>query len=309
MSTALRSIPSLRSLGTAATLVACFAVAPDLEAQDYRHDQSWRRERAADGRLVSVEVRVDGHWAPLYGSGRSDERLYFQAERRKNYELRIRNLSGRRIGVLISVDGLNVVNGLRSSLSNNEPMYVLDPWERTTIRGWRTSLQDVRRFVFVDEEKSYAERTGQGNGDMGWIRVLAFEEERRYVRPWDGWYHDWDELAKRERDTKAKKQDSHAPSPEKGSADQNAQKGAPPTIERQDESRVTEESFPGTGWGDRRRDPVQRTTFDPVYVAADHLILRYEYASGLADLGIPLDWARLERRERGEPGFARAPGW
>ena len=57
-------------------------------------------------------------------------------------------------------------------------MYVLDPYEGAVIRGWRTSLDDVRQFVFVDEERSYAERTGQANGDMGWIRVLSFQRDR-----------------------------------------------------------------------------------------------------------------------------------
>jgi len=42
-------------------------------------------------------------------------------------------------------------------------------------------MRDVRRFVFVDEERSYAERTGQANGDMGWIRVLSFRERAPQV--------------------------------------------------------------------------------------------------------------------------------
>src|SRR4029077_10482385 len=100
---------------------------------------------------------VDGSTAPLYSKNGAWDRHYVQAFRGRNYSLVVRNNTGRRVGVLIAVDGLNVVNGRRSNLSNDEAMYVLDPYEQSTIRGWRTSLNDVRRFVFVDEERSYAE--------------------------------------------------------------------------------------------------------------------------------------------------------
>ena len=59
------------------------------------------------------------------------------------------------------------------------------------MRGWRTSLEDVRRFTFVDERGSYAARTGRANGKMGWIQAWAYRE--RYAArvspprpvPWD----------------------------------------------------------------------------------------------------------------------------
>ena len=41
----------------------------------------------------------------------------------------------------------------------------------------------------------------------------------------------------------------------------------------------------------------------------DHLVLRYEYASGLIALGIFPDGDRLRDRDRGELSFARPPRW
>src|SRR5262245_6992652 len=130
----------------------------------------------ADGSLVDVQILVDGRVTPLYFGPSGFERHYFQAFKGRSYSVALRNNTGRRIGVLLAVDGINAVNGERSRLASSEPMYVLDPWERTVINGWRSSLNDVRKFVFVDEERSYAERTNQANGDMGWIRVMAFNE-------------------------------------------------------------------------------------------------------------------------------------
>jgi len=166
-----------RSLALCAVIGLAAAPAARAERRDRfvvprETDTHW----TVDGQVVDVQVQVDGQTAPLYLRPGTFDRHYFQAFEGRNYSLVLRNTTGRRIGVLIAVDGLNVVNGERSELSRHEPMYVLDPYESAVISGWRSSLDEVRRFVFVDERRSYAERTGQANGDMGWIRVLAFRE-------------------------------------------------------------------------------------------------------------------------------------
>jgi hypothetical protein len=120
-----------------------------------------------EGRLVDVQVRVEGKPAPLLTGPGEDDRRYVQAFAGREYALVVRNTTGRRVAVVIAVDGLNVLTGDRSSLAADERKYVLDPYETATIRGWRTSLDEVRQFTFVDERRSYAERTGQANADMG----------------------------------------------------------------------------------------------------------------------------------------------
>jgi hypothetical protein len=255
----------------------------------------------ADGRLVDVRVLVNGHSAPLYTAPGRYDRSYFQAFRRQNYSLLLHNNTGRRVGVLIAVDGLNVISGDQSGLSRNEAMYVLDPYEETTINGWRTSLDEVRRFVFVDEEHSYAERTGQANGDMGWIRVLAFREQvspwdqiqkyRQPERPYGGQREDGPGLDQAPRAQAAPQIENMAPEQSKMYAD------------RQDESN------PGTGWGDRKSDHVSRTSFRPEANPVDRITLRYEYARGLAQLGIRVRGNRTWERDRGEMGFAQPPRW
>jgi hypothetical protein len=191
------------------------------------------------------------------------------------------------------VDGLNVVNGERSDLGNHEAMYVLGPWESATIRGWRTSLDEVRRFVFVDEERSYAERTGQSNADMGWIRVAAFREQR--LRVWNDMRGIYRDQAGNERGP----EDKQSARPES-----RAQSDVAPA--------PSADNFPGTGWGNRTSDPVQLTTFVAEPYATDQLTLRYEYASGLRALDI-IPWRarqdRLSERDLGTVGFAQPPRW
>jgi len=280
-----------------------------------RASSAW--QSSADGRLVDVEVLVDGSSAPLYWKSGAWDRRYFQAFRGRNYSLAVTNQTGQRVGVLIAVDGLNVVSGDRSSLTNTEPMYVLGPYERAVIRGWRTSLRDVRRFVFVDEEHSYAEGSGQANGDMGWIRVLSFRERAPQV--WIEPRRQSDDEGTPYGSREQQRDEAAAPKAEGGESGNGKQRApAPPT--HADEAKPQAESFrglqapapesnPGTGWGDRSWDPVERTVFLAAWSATDRITLRYEYASGLAALGIYPRTLRTWDRERGELSFARAPRW
>jgi hypothetical protein len=315
-----------------------FLLAPAAFAQG--HSREWweapRPDDTLEGRLVDVKIQVGGDDAPLYDSPRwNDDRSYFEAFKGRNYSIVLQNRTAQRIGVLIAVDGLNVVDGTQSHLGGDEAMYVLDPYEHTTIAGWRTSLDHVRRFVFVDEKRSYASRTGQANSDMGWIRVLAFREQLPWRTGWkrgdrderrrDGWGDEYslndapplpaapqsDGLGKAKDEARQPSNPSEQGSSGASKPDSNNEaREAPQSAQKSQPSALADKGFPGTGWGDRRYDPVHETRFLPDGAAVDHLVLRYEYASGLLALGIE-PWrgprySRLGERDR-EFGFAQPP--
>ena len=125
------------ALGTALAMMLGLALmSGQASAQAYQDNmhQTWRNTgwgTTADGRLVDVQVEIGGRATPLYMSSRNDSRLYFQAVKRSNYGVRLTNQTAQRVGVLLTVDGLNVINGNLSSQSRREPMYVLDPYEST----------------------------------------------------------------------------------------------------------------------------------------------------------------------------------
>ncbi len=309
---------------TLRTLPTALAIAGALLAGPARADWEWNQDNWAQGQAVNVQLQVDGGTAPLYLSPRGDARRYFEAFAGRNYAVVLRNTTGERLGVLISVDGLNAVSGQRSHLSPDEQMYVLGPWETTTIRGWRTSLDDIQRFVFVDEQRSYAERTGQANADMGWIRVLAFREQRAWWTPKPRLIYEdrghaevlgGSDRARGGAEPQACPPPAAAPAPgaalgemllPQARGEQKAQrKSAADGLARNDEGG----SFPGTGWGEHRSDPVQRVEFTAERHPTDALNFRYEYASGLQALGIRRHRDRLHERESGELGFAKPPRW
>src|SRR5262249_18676918 len=148
--------------------------------------QPWDRSEAP-GRLVGVSVEVEGRMAPLYTAADGSGRFYLEAREGARYAITVANRTGERLGAAVVVDGLNAISGQRESGAGR--MYILGPWEETTVRGWRTSLSEVQRFTFVDERGSYAVRSGKANGKMGWIEVNVYRERRPVVsRPW---LRDW----------------------------------------------------------------------------------------------------------------------
>ncbi len=252
---------------------------------------------AGPGSLVHVSVEVDGQTAPLYPSPDGSSRRYLEARRGSAYALRIQNRTAERLGVVVDVDGLNVISGLedRNARPRRSPgrMYVLDPWGETVVRGWRTSLEEVRRFTFVEEGESYAARSGKVSSKMGWIEIAVFREQRPYVARWP--------LQPRVRED--------APGAEPAAPE--AADSAEGSKRVEGRARALADGYPGTGWGRASDDRAQVVSFDPCPLAAESITLRYEYAAALRALGIlpspDLARDRLRERERGEWGFAAPP--
>jgi hypothetical protein len=259
------------------------------------------------GSWVRVSVEVDGRPAPLYAAPDGSGRRYLEARQGSSYAVHLQNRTGQRVGVALTVDGLNVISGVQGAPSRPTDgpgrMYILDPWGDTVVRGWRTSLSEIRRFTFVDESVSYAARTGQANPKMGWIELSVYRERRPYVRRWLP-------MEPRSRDEAARSSnDAEGSGKERAAAPQSAGEAS----ELAKDAARAPRSYPGTGWGSRDDDPAQIVSFDPEPAAAEMLVVRYEYASALRALGIlpRPDYGRdrLREREQGVWGFAAPPAW
>ena len=285
----------MRSLWTSAILATGVALAATASAHT-------RGLHEVAGPLVSVAVEVGGHPAHLYHATDGSGRYYLEAREGSPYVLHLTNRTRDRLGVVVTVDGLNAISGQRDR--GRGRMYVLRPWQTTTVRGWRASLDDVRRFTFVDEKASYAARSGKANSRMGWIEMKVFREKVRFERR----HYPHGEVRRRGAPAPGaageKSGRAESAGPAEPSADM-AESEAP-----QAKSRAR--SYPGTGWGSRAHDPVVVVDFDPARRPAQSTTLRYEYRGALVALGIlpsphtPRD--RLAERDRGD-GFAPPPLW
>ncbi len=175
-------------------------------------------------------------------------RSYLAAEKGARYEVRVRNTSGERLGIVIAVDGRNIINGRRSELSAAEPMYVLDAWGLQSYAGWRASLEAINEFYFTDWKDSYAEAFGDRTA-RGVIAIAVYRE----VSPPAAVYQP---DAKESRDRAADGQPANS---------------APPAAERS----------AGTGYGDRRVDRAVRVEFVAQSNPQSRHFIKYEWRETL----------------------------
>ena len=128
--------------------------------------------RAAAGDLVDLQVvdRETGETLPVW---RHAGRAYVAGPPHARYALRVRNNSGGRVLVVMSVDGLNILTG--ESAGYGQTGYVLNPYEAYDVTGWRKSDTEVAAFTFEAQAQSYAARTGRP-ADIGVIGLAAFRE-------------------------------------------------------------------------------------------------------------------------------------
>lgn len=127
---------------------------------------------AQAGRLVDLEVvnRSTGETLDSH-SYRGDR--YVAGNPGDRYSLRLVNRTGQRVLVVLSVDGVNVVSG--ETAAPDQSGYVLGPWERAEIAGWRKSQQDIAQFYFTALPDAYAARTGRPD-NVGVIGAAVFRE-------------------------------------------------------------------------------------------------------------------------------------
>ena len=163
------------------SLFSLLFLASNVQAKTY----NWGPSHQPSHSPVRIDVVDDnGRTLNKYNAnnnGYKTQRTYLEATKGKRYKLRIRNTSNNRIGIVVAVDGRNILTGKKSYLRNNEKMYVLDAYETANYKGWRTNKNHVNRFYFTTAGDSYSNAWGDRSA-MGVIAVAVFDEKRKYYR-------------------------------------------------------------------------------------------------------------------------------
>ena len=116
-------------------------------------------------------LRADGASLPTYAFR---DRYYVEGSADERYVIRITNPTPRRIEAVVSVDGLDVIDGENGDLRKRG--YVVPAYGETQIEGFRTSQADVATFRFSSVGASYAGQKGKPR-NVGVIAVALFEEQ------------------------------------------------------------------------------------------------------------------------------------
>ena len=202
----------------------------------------------------------------------------------ERYRVHIVNPTSSRVEAVISVDGLDAVDGHPASLGKRG--YVIPAFGDITVDGWRTSLDTVAAFRFSSVRDSFASRT-EHDRNVGVIGVAFFRERPPVVwRPPVAWR-------------------GASPSADKAAAGASAA----PSAQR---------GGLGTQFGETHDSRVEETSF----VRADagpmtFAEFRYDDRPGLLARGIQLPpfpgerWAENQRRDGAQPfpdsRFAQPP--
>jgi hypothetical protein len=150
----------------AIAIAAATAHTPDADAQEAA--RAWRPPVVATPR---VEVVGEGLQAlPTFAQ---EGRRFVLGSMGERYRIHLVNPTAARVEAVISVDGLDVLDGRPASLGKRG--YVLPAFGDVTIDGWRTSMDTVAAFRFASVRDSYAARTSSER-NVGVIGVAFFRE-------------------------------------------------------------------------------------------------------------------------------------
>jgi hypothetical protein len=182
---------------------------------------------------------------------------YLEARRGENYGIVIRNMTPERIGVVIAVDGRNIISGKKSDLKNNEAMYIVNGYDYGEYEGWRTSDDRVHQFYFTDVADSYAMRTFSDSSAMGVIAVAVYREKER-----------------------------PQPVHEQERRDYIYPSAPAPGIAPNGKTGAARNESAGTGFGDEQYSPTVRVAFEPETAPVQKTLLKYEWRETLCRKGI-----------------------
>jgi hypothetical protein len=116
-------------------------------------------------------IGEDGVAMPTYAK---NGRYYVMGDASERYIIHITNPTANRVEAVVSVDGLDVIDGEAGDLGKRG--YIVPPYGDLRIEGFRTSTSDVATFRFSSVEGSYAGKKGKAR-NVGVIAVALFEEQ------------------------------------------------------------------------------------------------------------------------------------
>lgn len=106
-----------------------------------------------------------------------DGKIYVEGREGSAYELELKNNSHQRVLVILSVDGLSVMDGKRADW-NNSSGYVVNGHSSIVIPGWRLNDENVAQFTFGGRGDAYAASKGkQAKKNIGTIGCAVFMEK------------------------------------------------------------------------------------------------------------------------------------
>ena len=283
-------------------------------------------DASAIGRLADVTVtdRSIGQTLPVYFA---KGEYWVAGTPGAKYSVSVANASGGRVLAVMSVDGVNVLNGETAGVEQSG--YVFNAYQRYDVNGWRKSNSEIAAFEFVASPASYAERTGRP-ANVGVIGVALFKE-RVYqppvsVTPPYRPYYPYDsrksapyganganganEGAGAADSAAATGSAMSRPAPA-APAQESEYGGVAKRAESRDDAPAAMREKLGTGHGEREYSQVSNTAFNRAQSTPNETIsIRYDSRENLVSMGViaePHPWSVKPRAFPNNLGFVPDP--
>jgi hypothetical protein len=124
------------------------------------------------GALYEMQIRPNGRAA-------ADEyihngNIWIEGREGSKYTIYLKNNDWRRAQFIVSVDGLDVLDGLPAGIHSRG--YVLSPNQSVEIPGWRLNNREAAEFYFSKKSNSYVNQIGGTVANTGVIGCMVFGE-------------------------------------------------------------------------------------------------------------------------------------
>ena len=207
---------------------------------------------------VSIYDRATGRTLPVYWH---EGRAYVVGRPGNEYQVIVKNRLGEDLLAIVSVDGLNVMDGQPAN-PRQGGAYIVSRGTQVDIKGWRKSMEEVAAFYFTSLTDSYAGKTGRPD-NVGVIGVSLFERKRQYFTP--GVAETDDGYRRRRDEAHAKSQQAEGQANRDSAPKEERTQQAPKLVERNssDSNAPPAAAAPlGTGHGRREESRVQFQRFE-----------------------------------------------
>jgi hypothetical protein len=122
--------------------------------------------------LVTIELRdQSGRMLPGLIVG---DRWFVVGEEGRRYSIVVRNRTDLRLEVVLSVDGLDVIDGQPASFRKRG--YIVEPHRKVLVEGFRQSTEAVAAFRFGPVHESYAAEKYHNTRNVGVVGIALFNE-------------------------------------------------------------------------------------------------------------------------------------
>jgi hypothetical protein len=238
----------------------CAAVLSSADAATTRfHGYNFESNVISNGYNSFPEIRKSG-------------KPYLQVQEGAEYSIVVTNPLPVRVAVAVSIDGLNSIDGKRTSAEDGQK-WIIEAYGSLTLRGWQTDRSSLRRFVFTGQNESYAQWKGEKDRkkytkNLGVIGVAFFWNRAEL----DAVLHPPVPFARKYEECEKDKALSGAAAP---------QASAPASRASADEME-SKKSRAGTGMGNKETNNVIDVEYKydtGMYHNADVLTIYYEFAS------------------------------